>query len=168
MKKRRRGAAALLSLALAGLMMLGGCGGPKEEAQVREPNLPKNDGEKALITVSLSGAGEVSNYLRLQLMEQVGEIIKKYRVDFPNTDVICTDSPLESADIGVLLSKNAQDSGWLMDLSPYEAAWSGEGSIANAADRVMHFRGGESIYAIPCQYDQVMLYCRQDWLDEYN
>ncbi len=153
LKKRRLWAAAL---GLAGLLAFGGCGAPGETAEVREPVLPKNDGAPAKLTVGTGGFIGT---------DEIEEIIKKYEADFPNTEIeISEDEP----DIALFSSDEAGDAGWLMDLSGYKDAWELEGSVSNPAGSIMRFRGGEGIYAIPCQYDQIMLYYRQDLLDEYN
>lgn len=166
MKKHPRLCTALLSAALAGLLALGGCG-PQEPLEIDEPVLPKNDGAPAKLTIGIEGRElEVPTNKSGDLERVMEDIIAKYRADFPNTEISFTDSP--DADIRLFSSDSAAGADWLMDLSPYEDAWTGEGTISNPANRIMRFMGGDEIYAIPCSYDEIMLYYRWDWFHEYN
>ena len=166
MKKRQRGLKGLVCAALSGLLILGGCGFPKEAAPIKEPNLPKNDGAPAKLTISVGGGEgrEWMSYSR-KLPDALEEIIAKYEADFPNTEIVLSEN---EPDIRLFIDGELKDTEGLMDLTPYKDAWELEGSITNPAGRIMHFMGGESIYAIPFQYDQIMLYYRFDWIDEYN
>lgn len=175
MKKRRRGAG-LLSAVLVGIMALGGCGAPEEEFVIKEPVLPKNDGAQATLTV---GLGDYGGDGLGTFGEEIEAIIAKYEADFPNTEIKLVEDPggekiaaggEDAPDIELIHSKelSKQDTGWLMDLTPWADAWSEEGNVSNAARLIMRFKGGDSVYAIPCQYDQLMLYYRVDWINEYN
>lgn len=169
MRKRHRLLAGALCAVTAGLIALGGCRAQQEVA-VAEPNLPVNDGGAASLTVDIGAAGEDAGAYS-QVLE---EIIAKYRADFPDTKIELTENG-DGADIRLFVgddpySDGAQpvDTGWLMDLTPYAEAWGEEGTVSNPANRIMRLMGGDRIYAIPCSYDQIMLYYRWDWFHEYN
>lgn len=165
MKKRRR-AAGFLCAALVGIMALSGCGAPEEEYVIKEPNLPKNDGQPAVLTIGLNGyTGEDKETFE----SEIEKIIEKYEADYPNTEIRLAEDG-GRPDIGLFSSDKTgeQDTGWLMDMTPYAEAWSEEGNISNAARLIMRFRGGDTVYAVPCRYEQMMLYYRVDWINEYN
>lgn len=184
MKKGQRLRAGVLCIAMAGLIALGGCG-TEEPVEIEELVLPKNDGEPAKLTIAIevketealsSKSGTFSLVLE--------EIIAKYQADFPDTEIEITEDVRgetiaaggEGApDIELFTGydmysddRYPRDTGWLMDLSIYEDAWNEEGTVSNPASRIMRFMGGEKIYAVPCTYDQIMLYYRWDWFHEYN
>lgn len=161
MKKSPRLRTGLLCAAMAGLLVLGGCGPQEEPVKIDEPVLPKNDGAPAKLTVSIDGCGDPE-----PLRDKLSEIVEKYRSDFPETEISFTDSP--DADVRLFSGGDAAGTDWLMDLSTYKDAWTEEGTISNAANLIMRFKGGDEIYAIPCRYDQIMLYYRGDWFNEYN
>lgn len=182
---RKRLGAGLLCAAAAGLIALGGCMGTRQEAPEAVVNLPVNDGSLAKLTIAI----EVRESSALAsksgaFTRELSEIIAKYQADFPNTEIEITEDVQgeliaaggsEAPDIELFTGADMysrdeypRDTDWLMDLTQYADAWSEEGSISNPASLIMHFMGGDSIYAIPCQYDQMMLYYRSDRFEEYN
>lgn len=174
MKKRRglcAGVLCIVCIALVGLLALGGCQA-KEETVYREVNLPKNDGQPAKLVIGgVPGSGDDGAFRR-----NVMEIIEKYRADYPNTQVevvVENQEPRQAVgmtapDIELIWRIDDRDRDGWMDLSVYEDAWRREGTISNAASRIMHCEGGEGIYVLPAKYEQMMLYYRLDWFEEFN
>lgn len=167
---------------MAGLLTLGGCS-PVEPVEIDEVVLPKNDGEPAKLTVALEVPENLNTANWNNVFSRVLEdIIAKYQADFPDTEIKITHDVRgekvaaggeDAPDIELFLGSSMylsyqKDLSWLMDLTPYEDAWTEEGTISNPANLIMRFKGGKEIYAIPCTYDQIMLYYRWDWFHDYN
>ena len=113
MKKRQRGLKGLVCAALSGLLILGGCGFPKEAAPIKEPNLPKNDGAPAKLTISVGGGEgrEWMSYSR-KLPDALEEIIAKYEADFPNTEIVLSEN---EPDIRLFIDGELKDTEGLID-----------------------------------------------------
>lgn len=186
MKKSRRLQAGLLGAALAALLTLGGCG-QTEPVPADEPLLPKNDGRPAKLTVAIESPEDIALINTNGALERVmKEIIAKYQADFPDTEIeLVYDTRGEkiaagggnAPDIELFTGQDPyykhkeqlpRNTDWLLDLTPYEEAWTDEGTVSNPASLIMRFMGGDNIYALPFSYDQIMLYYRWDWFHEYN
>lgn len=166
MKKRRGLREGLLCAAMAGLIALGGCGAQETSIEPEEA-MPKNDGKPAKLTIAIGESG--GDGYSEKLSRVLDEIITKYQADFPNTEIELAEEE-GGADIELFSSDELLGSGgdWLMDLTPYADMWNQEGTLSNPANRIMRFKGGRDIWAIPFSYDQIMLYYRFDWFNEYN
>lgn len=184
MKKRRRLLAGAMCAAMAGLMALGGCSTQRTFADP-EPSLLSNDGKPAKLTIAIEVTETEALASKRGVFSRVlDEIIAKYRADFPNTEIeLVEDVKGENIlaggagapDIELFVGDDPyskdlypRNTDWLMDLTPYIDAWNDEGTVSNPASRIMRLKGGSKTYAIPCSYEQIMLYYRWDWLDEYN
>ena len=186
MKKSRRLRAGLLSAVMAALLTLGCCG-PEEPQKIDELVLPKNDGQPAKLTVAIETPEDMAHISTNGSLERViKEIIAKYQADFPGTEIeLIYDTRGEkiaaggddAPDIELFSGQDLyykhrdrlpRNTDWLMDLTPYEDAWTEEGTISNPANLIMRFMGEDKIYAVPFSYDQIMLYYRWDRFHEYN
>lgn len=154
-----------MSLALAGLLALSGCGG--EKAVVYETELlPANDGAPA--TLSLY-AGEL--YSRPGCQEALTDIIQRYQADYPNTQVELLGpetGPAKAGSADIIPVAGGQSMEGLLDFSPYLDAWENEGALTAAGRMAMHCRGGQGAYAVPLDMTQLLLFYRVDWAEEYN
>ena len=162
-----------LCLALAGALVLGGCGSkPEKEVVYETETLPENDGRPASLKLSMSlGAGNDMADYDHAMEEAVEEIIRKYQADFPNTAVellpMNSDGE-EPADIVLVKDSGAGGAGDLLDLSEYMDFWDNEGSLTAGAGYIIHYMGRESVYAVPVDIGQNLFFYRKDWFDQFN
>lgn len=165
----------LLSLALAVLLALAACGSSDKPDKVyAEENFPQNDGQPAKLTIGPIDDRIWGRWVQgddQRLREVLEEIIAKYRADFPNTEIEVLpqgasdgESDITVIDQGLGLPGDR----WLLDLSQYKEAWAWSGRVCNAANTIMHYMGGEEIYAVPLKYGQLMMFYRADWFEAYN
>lgn len=165
-------------LAAALLLFLGvlaGCGEEAAEPSAAEPTVSlQNDGRDAKLVL-----GEVR--LSDERTAVLEEIARKYRADFPNTEIeIRTFEDRES--LGAALRAGELDlaeiwddqqpqfveDGLLLDIYPYMQVWSESATLTPAAKQAAYSLGSEHAYLIPNSFDQDLLYYRLDWFEEYN
>lgn len=160
-----------LCLALAGALILGGCGEKPEKKVIYETEtLPENDGTPASLKLSMSlGPGNFMADYDRRLEEALEEIIQKYQADFPNTTVELlpmNSGGEEPADILLVSGKGGAEG--LLDLSEYMDFWENEGSLTAGASYAMHYMGRDSVCALPADMSQNLLFYRRDWFDQFN
>lgn len=165
----------LLCAALALLLALAACGSSNKPGRIyAEENFPQNDGQPAKLTIGPIDGNASGHWIQgddERLGEVLEEIIAKYQADFPNTEIeVLTQETYDGESDITVINQGVGTPGdqWLLDLSQYGDAWTWSGRVCNAANTIMHYMGGEEIYAVPLKYTQLMMFYRADWFEAYN
>lgn len=170
----KRGLAWVLVLALlAGI--LAGCAEEEEEweSEVSYPDLV-NDGAQTELVMAYTDTGDA-------YLEVLGEIIEKYRADFPGTAITLTPCGSEEEAYALLRSGEADlvqvdgarqaalvQEGALWNFCPYLRSWREEPGLNNIARQAVYSMGDRNAYLLPADFQQEVLFYRADWLEDYN
>lgn len=164
--KLRAAALALAALVLAGA--LSACGG-EEQVIYEEEVRAVNNGEPAELVVELPEEEDAAFEAALQ------EIAERYEADYPNTKIRFESAAgrgheeSASRDILAVSSASKENAGLpLADLADYADFWESEGSLTAGASAAMHYMGAGTLYAVPYDFQQNLLFYRRDWFQAFN
>lgn len=151
------------ALALAALVLAGALSACKGEEQViyEEEVRAVNDGKPARLAVEYDPRDKSG------LLAELQEIAKKYQADYPQTEIqfVERNASIEGGGTpDIVIDPSRQN----VDLAEYADFWASEGNLSAGANYAMHQMGRKTVYSIPMDIQQNLLFYRKDWIDAFN